>query len=473
MMFAEPIERANSWLFQEFPSLAPAWLIRQRWFAGKTRAIDGVTTADVVWLSSDPPCALLIIDVRYGGADAGSRVDRYAALVGLLAEPGNGATIGRVTGGDAWFVAERSTDAPCVFALVTVLRDAVPRRGSHGELVGSDTTDGLRRVLTPAPGRVPHIVAIGAEQSNTSVRLGSAYVFKLLRRLDDGENPQVEIGRVLSLSGFRGTPRFEGSLTYRGTDGRVATLGVIESWLDNQGDGWRYVISQLERSAASDVVLERLIQEVHLLGTTTAAFHEAMTSRHDLEAFAPEPVTPEDIDRWRAAFYRQGQTTFDLVERRHDRWTGETASAARELLGRRPDFERRVRTANSWVHDGLHKIRVHGDYHLGQTLKLASGFAIIDLEGEPGKPLSLRRQKQCALKDVAGMIRSFDYAVQSVPAFASPACTVTRLSDAFLDGYRTRAQGGRFVPTDGGALADWLLFFELEKALYEVEDRSQ
>jgi trehalose synthase-fused probable maltokinase len=121
--------------------------------------------------------------------------------------------------------------------------------------------------------------------------------------------------------------------------------------------------------------------------------------------------------------------------------------------------------------DGFHKIRVHGDYHLGQTLKTPDGFVVIDFEGEPARPLPERRAKSCALKDVAGMMRSFDYATETARAQGGTLPATLDLSRPFLDGYLSTAalHGAAFLPRERAAIDAWLDFFELEKALYEVD----
>ncbi|MEO8070227.1 MAG: hypothetical protein ABI652_02410 [Acidobacteriota bacterium] len=459
------VTHVTDWLLRECAAVAPAWLVGQRWFGNKTRAIERVDTADIVWLAIDPPCALVVFDVRYeAGTDP---ADRYAALIGVAEYPEGASTIGRLATQPPLYVVERATDATSVRALLRGLCGDGSVRGTHGEIVYADATGPLRHDLAREPG----VVALGAEQSNTSVRLGSTHVFKLLRKLDDGESPELEVGRFLTHANFALTSLLEGSLTYRGADGRAATVGVVEAWLDNQGDGWRYVTNQLAVAAGDEAALARLAHELSILGATTAQFHAAMASGAAAPGFAPEPMTPADIERWGTAVREQGKRTFALVTNHHEQWSGEAGDAARELLRLTPQFERHVQAPNRWRHDGFDRIRVHGDYHLGQTLKTASGFAIIDFEGEPGKPLASRREKQCALRDVAGMMRSFDYAVQSSHAVMSPGRSPSSFAAAFLDGYRTHLGGGpaRFVPASPDAVADWIAFFELEKALYEVE----
>jgi maltose alpha-D-glucosyltransferase/alpha-amylase len=211
------------------------------------------------------------------------------------------------------------------------------------------------------------------------------------------------------------------------------------------------------------------------LGTTTADLHMAVASDDAVEAFAPEPVTSDDRKRWQAAVLAQTERAMRLVERHHAEWRGEASQLGQSLLRARSTLTERVRTFDLWPEVPLRKIRVHGDYHLGQVLKTPEGFALIDFEGEPTRPLAERRNKQCALKDVAGMIRSFQYAAQSARERAAdalpPALAASSLRTAFLEGYLSRAiaAGASFLPADPGATEAWIRFFELEKALYEIE----
>jgi trehalose synthase-fused probable maltokinase len=164
-----------------------------------------------------------------------------------------------------------------------------------------------------------------------------------------------------------------------------------------------------------------------------------------------------------------------LIERHHAQWSSEAAEMGRALLRRRVDLAQRFPGEDLGPGQAFQKIRVHGDYHLGQTLKTADGFALIDFEGEPATSLEDRRQKHCALKDVAGMVRSFEYAAQTVidRTAAAPGArlSVTGLREAFVKGYLARAMAGRvtFLPSSSDSIASWIGFFELEKALYEVE----
>jgi maltose alpha-D-glucosyltransferase/alpha-amylase len=323
---------------------------------------------------------------------------------------------------------------------------------------------------------VPSIATLGVEQSNTSVRLGSAHIFKLFRRLEDGENPQLEVGRFLARTTFRAASPLEGSITYRAPDGRASTLGILEGWVVNQGDGWNYVVSRLAEGGLESSNRDVLTADMFALGSTTADLHVAVASDDAVEAFAPEPVTSDDRELWQAAVLAQTERAMVLVERHHAEWLGEASQLGQSLLRARTTILERLRTFDLWPQVPLQKIRVHGDYHLGQVLKIPEGFAVIDFEGEPTRPLAERRKKQCALKDVAGMIRSFQYAAAQAARERDadalpPAPVASPLRAAFLEGYLSRANGAgaSFLPADAGATQAWIRFFELQKALYEIE----
>ena len=478
-MKASHAERFTAWLFTELPVVIPAWLPGQRWFGGKSRAIDRVEVEDVLWLSFEPLCcALVVVVVQYAEAGAReSRVrERYALVVGMYDDARGCSTIGRIEWQPGLQAVEAGADGPAVLAVLQGFLTGEPVQGARGGLLTyADATHLSRQALTPGGGEPPAVKSVGLEQSNTSVRLGSSHVFKLFRRLDEGENPQLEIGRFLAQANFRSAPRLEGSLTYRAPDGRMATLGLLEDWIENSSDGWSYVVKQLERAAREEFGLEELAQDMFLLSTTTADFHTALASDPTSEAFAPEPVTSADVQAWRSGLLAQANRAMALIERHHAQWSDGAAELGRSLLRGRVDLSQRFPAQDLGLGQAFQKIRVHGDYHLGQTLKTTAGFALIDFEGEPAKSLEERRQKQCALKDVAGMIRSFEYAthtaIERTGSASDTRLSASGLREAFVEGYLARAMvgGATFLPSAPDSLTSWVAFFELEKALYEVE----
>jgi maltose alpha-D-glucosyltransferase/alpha-amylase len=306
------------------------------------------------------------------------------------------------------------------------------------------------------------------EQSNTSVVLGGALVLKTLRRPQPGLNPDLEITRFLTTrTPFRHVPRLAGWVEYEGVDG-PATLAVLQEFVANAGDGWRHVLTTLrERLAASSgpVAPDLLVEDMRRLGAITGGLHAALASDGTDPDFAPESITPADVARWTADIRRdlQGAGVPGLL--------GDGPALAEALA-------RTLRSLEALI--GTVKIRSHGDYHLGQVLKTGDGFAIIDFEGEPARPLAERRTKQSALRDVAGMLRSLDYAAHAVaielpaaerePALVGLTAWETLARRAFLQGYRSIAGASSvaLIPPSEEALIGACGAFELEKACYEL-----
>jgi len=214
------------------------------------------------------------------------------------------------------------------------------------------------------------------------------------------------------------------------------------------------------------------------LGSTTAEMHAAMASGAGRPGFAPEPAGPADVAAWRSAFQDRAAEALRLLAYTLDRVVPHARAACERLLQRRDDLARAADLPAPEGAAAFVKIRVHGDFHLGQTLKTPRGFVLIDFEGEPSRPLVERRRLHCALKDVAGMLRSFDYALETAAGDGPGAATSPTAPDlrgGFLGGYveRARTLGGGVLPADPAARARWLTFFELDKALYELEYELQ
>jgi maltokinase len=450
----------------------PSWLPRQRWFGGKGRSITGVTLADLAWLDGDAHDeAIAIVAVRYAGAEA----EHYAlwlSLRGPAEVPDTGGAIGPLNDDAAGrLVVEAAADARPGSALWRTLRhdDDVPT-ANGGRLVVADLTGAAGNAFH-AP---PTVRTLGAEQSNTSIRVGDTLVFKLFRRLQIGENPELEVCRFLSAhTAFDAVPSLHGSVTYVSPAGEAATLAVVQGWISNQGDGWQHVVSRLEREVSQPGAWAAMVEELSGLGAVTAAFHVASASDASVSAFAPVPVTAEDVARWTAdVVARAARVGAPLADAALDAETRRRLAPALDRVAARdlapaPSIDGPGR--------GFSRIRIHGDYHLGQTLKTTGGFVLIDFEGEPTRTLDERRAPHCALKDVAGMLRSFEYALAVAARAAhgggAPTGVALQMTDAFLTGYfgALAASPVAFLPADLPSREGWLRFFVLEKALYELE----
>jgi trehalose synthase-fused probable maltokinase len=453
----------DTWLDTSLPALLRQFVPTRRWFSGKARMIDVLSIDDVAWLDESGCRAFLIVDVQYTGRWR----ERYTLPLAFVSDPAGLPIIGRVSE-HVWAV-DAATDSPTVAALLTGLDSArEPRTRRGGVLRPADASEATRRALRATSGLA--IEPIGAEQSNTSLRVAQTFVFKLFRKLYDGENPELEVSRFLtSRTTFRALPALHGSLAYVPAYGQPATIGVVQDWIQNVGDGWSYVLDEL-RKVHSGSSGHALIGQLKVLGATTAHLHAALASDESVPSFAPEPVSILDVESWYRSMLERAWRTLDLIEWRMQAWPEDSRVLAETLLRHRSGRLVNVPMTGTTAH--FQKIRVHGDYHLGQTLKTSDGFVVIDFEGEPARPLAQRRQKTCALKDVAGMLRSFHYATETVrreEPNADRGLPPDLLRAAFLEGYLSSARGAVFLPGTQMAVEEWLRFFELDKALYEVE----
>ncbi len=341
----------------------------------------------------------------------------------------------------------------------------------------------------PAP-EITDVNSGQREQSNTTLTVGRDYVVKVLRRLQAGQHPEIEMGRFLSEDApYANTPQMLGSLELIENDEPTA-LAVAHRYIENQGDAWQVVTSVLSRYAEEQHILtnekpadsaerEPLLQRVRQIGRRTAELHQALASRADIPAFAPEPVTAADLAQWRDRLLGRAERVFEQLSRHkhHANMDPAADALARQHDGVMAYIRRLVETSGN----GL-KIRHHGDLHLGQILIAKDDAFILDFEGEPQRSLDERRQKAPAARDVAGLIRSLDYAAASAIAAlgqVSPeeGSVLTdrlgtlrdELTAALWDGYREALSDDRLWPADAESQQQLLAFFELEKALYEIE----
>jgi len=343
----------------------------------------------------------------------------------------------------------------------------------------------------------------GVEQSNTSAILGDRLILKFYRRLQRGTNPEVEVGRFLTeVAGFENTPPLVGAAEYRGHNGNI-TLAVLQGFVPNQGDGWAFVLDHLQRHldepvstpyAPDDVLVEEepaaavvpleadqfFLDLMRTLGYRTGELHKALAVPTDDEAFAAEPVSGEEFRGWVSGIRKEMEKTLALLERRRETLPEALRPRVDELLAGREGLEERLDKISALDVRAV-KTRHHGDYHLGQVLVANNDFQIIDFEGEPARPLEERRRKHSPLRDVAGMLRSFNYAAYSALRGATAerandgealrervALWEERVREAFLEGYEGGAMGSASYLEDRGETTALVELFTLEKALYEV-----
>ncbi|MFI6324018.1 phosphotransferase [Nonomuraea sp. NPDC050556] len=413
--------------------LLAAWIGHQRWFGGKGRPIDSVSIDSDVELA--PGLRQLMLSVW----QAGSR-ERYQLLLGSR------------------------DDLPdrLKHALIGIYHDKYVYDAVHDADLTRHLLDGMSSGHDHGPVRFRHLpgvtidtslrsLVLGAEQSNTSLVYGDAYICKLFRRLIPGVNPELEVVTALAR---RGAPHIAQPYGWIETDldGSDTTLAIMQEFLSTSNDGWdlaltsvRDLYGSLPGIAAADAGGD-FAGEAHRLGAATAEIHRELAL-----AFPTDVVSPPEVKRMAEGFRRRlGRAIAEVPELR------EHAEAAERVFHEVEALESDV---------GVQ--RIHGDYHLGQVMRTTTDWVVLDFEGEPGQPLAERRALQSPLRDVAGMLRSFDYAARHLLTDHQDAGELepragewsSRNRAAFLEGYRAELTEEERV---------LLRAFELAKAVYEV-----
>ena len=501
----------------------PAYIKLRRWFGGKARRIEEMEIADTLPLPLDGRRAhLALVSVAYTEGQPETYLLPLAFASGAAAEQ-----IGRERPHEAILKltvkSRRGSEEGLLYdaafdpELGAALLESIDRRrslsGTRGEALCTRTP--LLRGILGRPAKAPKAAPCRAEQSNTSVVFGDQVILKLFRRIEEGVNPEVELGQHLSLAaGFEHAPPLAGFIDYqRGKETR-RTLGILHGYVRNQGDAWQFTLDQvsqfLERAAsryssvrelppaegrlmdlargeAPELARETIgvySESARLLGRRTAEMHLALGSGSEDPAFVPEPFTPF----YRRSLYQSMRNltahVFQLLRKQASVIPAQHRDEARKVSGLAEEitgwFGRSLKRRIAGV-----RIRIHGDFHLGQVMYTGKDFVIIDFEGEPARGIGERRLKRSPLRDVAGMIRSFHYA--AVQSLAGP--SVRRLSGegevnalaawarmwhqwvaaAYLRAYLEIARpSSLFEGSDDQEIATMLDVFRLEKAIYEL-----
>jgi maltose alpha-D-glucosyltransferase/alpha-amylase len=439
-------------------TVLPEFLQKQRWFGGKSRQIQKVHVSD--WTEFGK-AAMMFLDVSYESGP----LDRYFAPFMMS---------------DGVLQDALQDDAFCS-ALLTLNELPLPK----GKITGNSAGEVADAASLP-------VRRGSAEQSNSSIIYGDRLILKLFRRQQPGPNPDIEIGRYLTETAhFDRIPRFVRSLQYESQPEEPSAIAIVQKLVANEGDGWKWTIEELERyyensartpvpdaeSARGQVGAYR--DAAAVLGRRTAELHLALAGAAD-PAFSPELFDAKEIEAMTDRMCDELVRSFDLLKSNLARLPDELLEMAGLVLGKRRQMIDRLHLAPR-DRDYGKRIRIHGDYHLGQVLRTKNDFVILDFEGEPARPLVYRRAKSSPLKDVAGMLRSFSYA-----ATATLMAYTTRHPDdfdslqpwarlweetvgtEFLSAYRQTIKSVDIVPeteVDFRGLLDAYLF---EKTLYEL-----
>ena len=504
---------------RELEAALQDYIPARRWFGGKTKIIKSVKIGEIIDVPSKGGMSfLLMTEIEYVQGDperyllplAFASADEAVRLQGERPH----LVVARVRlreSGREGVIYDGVSSRDLTLTLLEVIGRRRALKGTAGELRGF-SLEAFRKLQGTSAETLEPLVG-RAEQSNSAVLYGDKFILKTFRRLEPGLNPDLEVNRFLASHDFPYVPPLAGGLIYRARDGQETSVGILSGFAANCRDGWEFTLHVLGRyyervgslpdelrvppkidsplldavdGEIPNLVTERLgtyTESARLLGERTAALHLCLASDKDNHDFAPEPFNP---------FYQRSlfQSMRNLAVQNLGLLRGKlkvvpeaTQAEAEKVAALQPEILKRLRTVADLRLTGM-RTRIHGDYHLGQLLHTGKDFLIIDFEGEPARSLGERRFKRSALTDIAGMLRSFDYATHAALFEQAERGVITPetanwiepwaafwtywTSVIFLKAYLDRAGGGDFLPKTKPELKVLLEASLLNKALYEV-----
>ncbi len=492
------------------------YLKRARWFGAKTRGIRQVRIVEDGELNNgDANAILTFLKVSYmaGDPDLYLLPITFAEGTGArhITEKYPGAVIARVrTRSGEGILYDSSYNEDFQKALLSTITHHKKIKGHNGDFI-VHSRKGLKRFMREREEGMKSW-PMKVEQSNTSIVYDRELILKLYRHVDEGINPEYDISRYLTEKlHFSHTPGFAGAIEYLERGGEPRTVAILQRFIENEGDAWAYttnVVSgfydrvlekdydcrpdELEHPSILEVDLTAIPAKLHdliggmyidkavLLGERTAEMHLALASNSDDPAFRPEPFSL----LYQRSLYQSLQSlvrrTIQTLQKSLGDIPEEWIKQAEGVIGSQQKILNRMQRMLKKKISAT-RIRIHGDYHLGQVLNTGKDFVIIDFEGEPARSIGERRLKHSPLKDVAGMIRSFHYAASitmlkrisarpedeaRLSCFVEP--WYRYISGAFLHSYLEKANGASFIPEDREELQTLLQTYLLEKAVYEL-----
>ncbi|HEY1724780.1 MAG TPA: maltose alpha-D-glucosyltransferase [Steroidobacteraceae bacterium] len=471
----------------------PRFIETQRWYASKGTAIERARIVDhVLWQEGKSSWVVALLDVTAGG-----ETTSYFMPLALAWEERDEERLRNLSTAAIAKVRQQSS--------VGVMGDAFADEAFCQALVGAMATP---REIATAQGQLEFqpTAAFGrlagadfgtlaaarphGSSSNTVVVLGERLILKGYRRIRSGASPELEMGLYLTDAvNFGNCAPVAGVLQYRGKSGEPCLLAMLQAYVTNQGDAWTWSLNYLRRhleehrtAPATDAppsnMHEAYLVLIRVLAVRTAELHRALATPTKDAAFSPQPLTRADLEAYKQRATEEVKNALGLLKTHLNDLAPPDRDKATTILAARDEILKRIGACTASEITGT-KIRIHGDYHLGQVLLTRNDFILIDFEGEPGHSLEERRAKQSVLRDVAGMLRSFSYVEHTaLKAVAHDDVELAKLTPfaqawvaqvraAFLEAYDGAARGASLYDalTPGTGL---LGLFELEKALYEL-----
>ncbi len=493
--------------------ILPPFLARQRWFRGKARDVTSCSLADYCKLGASFYLILLQVDYENGDQEIyvmPLKIIQGAPATSLTREIPESIVASVKNWRGSGILYDALMDRASCDILFAAIGDGRRYRTDKRGTIFMQPTNAYKEMSIP-DNPCGTVRRLGVEQSNTSIIIGDAFVLKIYRKLEEGQNPDVEISHFLTEQGqFGNIASVVGTMHYTDTSGRQSALGMLQQWVPNQGDGWSLTMMALDKyyrrvlplqeqgekapvSGQSFVSPSRLeppsffldlvgdsLRDITTLGRRTAEFHLALSAEKKNRDFAPLKATPYFTSQYAEAIFREGEEALAILSQKITDLSDQTRKTAEQVLIKGPDLLGKVHEFAAVGENLGYLIRVHGDYHLGQVLRAENDdFILLDFEGEPMRTLSERRRKCSPFKDVAGMVRSLHYAahaaLQQTSGEAGPDADLLAwsrawyewMSTAFVAAYLETAEGAPFLPA-----ADLDFIFEiflLEKVFYELK----
>lgn len=513
------IEIAGTWeAFQARPvpqdtktRVLQNFIMRQRWFAAKAGKVKHVRVLDRVFLDTARPVAYVAF-AELETEDGDNQLYCVPLSVKLrTSDPDRERTVARIKSvTDEALLVDGLYDNPLCESLLRGMKENLQVKGTTGTLSLQSTplfVDYFKMMKKPFK-----ITRVAGEQSNTSVIFSDLMMMKFFRRLESGPNPDQEILQFLNEhTAFERVPRYLGAIEYEVPDSQPTTVALLETLVPNQGNAWNHTLdevaryyeravsldqftsqAELQRRTVTDLIdcelspevqdlIGLYLEEASTLGKRTAELHLALASSQTDPAFKPEQSTRKDLIEFKTRLLDHAESVYSLLQKNLDTLQEPRKAAAQRMLDHKSDLMKRFDVLDTQRDQGK-RIRIHGDYHLGQVLWVKNDFVIIDFEGEPARSIAERRRKQPALKDIAGMIRSFSYAAYAeLVTFSARGRTDysaiemwARLwqqstASAFIKSYLNMAGNAPFLPPDKTVLIQLLECMLLDKALYELQ----
>ncbi|RCL28914.1 maltose alpha-D-glucosyltransferase [Pseudomonas sp. AFG_SD02_1510_Pfu_092] len=476
-------------------AILPRYLPKRRWFAGKEGPIDQVRLCyGVRFGTATTPVLLSEIEVASDGV-----ATRYQLPFGLLPEeqistalPQQLALARVRRAHQVGLITDAFVLEPFIRAVLRACQEGqqLPCGNGEGELHFQATAQLAGLALTDdSPVRY-----LSAEQSNSSVVIGDQVVLKLIRRVNPGVHPELEMSAYLTAAGFANISPLLAWVSRVDEQAEPHLLMIAQGYLSNQGDAWAWTQNTLERAIRDQMEPTSLDAEAHtdalaeltgfaaLLGQRLGEMHLLLAAPTDDQAFQPRPSDAADSERWSAQISAELTHALDLLVQHRGSLDSDSQALVDDLQQQRDGLAQHITELTRQAEGGL-LMRVHGDLHLGQVLVVQGDAYLIDFEGEPSRPLQERRAMHSPYKDVSGVLRSFDYAAAMILRSAS----AVDLSDparqarqrvarqylhqsrhAFVEAYglATAAMPHAWQQAEGERAA--LELFCLEKAAYEI-----